>query len=440
MMDGALAGLMFPALFALVLFGIPVSFALLTTAAAFGWLFFGPAMPAQLLGKLEELSSGFVFAAVPMFVLMGVILERSGLAERLFSALQLWLGRLPGGLALAAMALGAIIGGPSGIIGAVEVVVGLMAIPPMLARGYDKGLIAGTITSAGSLGTIIPPSITAVVLGGIAGVPVSDLHAGTLIPGLLMVGLFLAYIILRCWLRPTDGAPMAAAELAMPLGTKLARTATGLVPATVLIVLVVGSSVAGIASPTEAASVGALGAISLALAYGRLTRSVIRDALATTVRFTSFVMLIVLGGAAFSSVFYVLGGGQLVRDIVETAGLGPTGAVLLFLGVTFIAGFVLDWATIVLVAVPIFMPVIRAMGVDPLWFGVLLMVTIQTSYLTPPMAPAIFFLRAIAPPEITYGDMVKGVLPFVLCQLATLLAVWLLPSLATWVPTSVGGF
>jgi tripartite ATP-independent transporter DctM subunit len=300
-------------------------------------------------------------------------------------------------------------------------------------------MIAGTITAAGSLGTIIPPSILAVVLGGIASLPISDLLAGALLPGLVMVGLFMAYILLRCSLRPADGPPLPRAA-AMPLRAKLGRTATGLVPAAALITAVLGSILAGVASPTEAAAVGALGAMILAALFRRLTLGVVGAALATTLRVTAFIMLIVLGGAMFSSVFYVLGGGQLVRGVVDAAGLGPSGTVALFLGLAFLMGFVLDWATIVLVAVPIFMPIVRSLDVEPIWFAVMLMVVLQTSYLTPPMAPAIFYLRSIAPPEMRYADMARGVLPFVACQALTLLAVWLAPPLVTALPARLGGF
>lgn len=430
------AALMFPALFALILLGIPVAFALIATAAAFGWLFFGAAIGPQLYGRLLEVAQGFTFAAVPMFILMGAVLERSGLAERLFTTLQLWLGRVRGGLALSAMLMGGIFAAATGIIGAVEVVIGMMAIPVMLRQRYDKPLIAGTITAAGSLGTIIPPSVLCVVYGGIGQVPVTDLFAACLLPGLLMWALFLAYIALRCALDP-GAAPVPIEEARV--GGRLGPTLTGLLPPALLIIAVLGSLLAGIASPTEAAAVGALGAILLTAANRRLTVTVVRESLQTTLSITSFILFIVLGGTMFSSIFYVLGGGGLVRGTVTATSL-PTDATLwLFLLVVFLMGFVLDWATIILVTLPIFAPLLHDLAVDPLWFAVLMIVTLQTSYLTPPMAPAIFYLRSIAPPEIRYGHMVRGVLPFIACQGLTLLAVWLLPSLATWLPARLTG-
>ncbi len=430
--DGSLAAWMFPVLFALVFLGVPVSFSLIATSAVFGFTFFGPALGQQMLGRLLDLNAGFAFAAVPAFIFMGSILERAGIAERLFAATQLWLGRLPGGLALAAIAMAAVFAATSGIIGAVEVVIGLMTAPIMARQRYERGLIAGTICAGGSLGTIIPPSVTCVIYGLIAQVSVTDLFAGVLIPGLIMTGLFLAYIAGRCWLRPQDGPPADHARV--PLATKLRITAAALLPALALIATVLGSIFFGVASPTEAAAMGALGAVLLALFYRRLSWDLIVEALTKTVVITAMIMLIVLGGTMFSSVFYVHGGGKLVQGFVAVWQLGPAGMIALFLAIVFVAGFVLDWATIVLLCVPIFAPLLKAAGVDPLWFGVLMLVTIQTSYLTPPMAPAIFYFQSIAPKEITYRDMCRGMIPFIVCQLLTLALVAFIPASATWLP------
>lgn len=430
---------MFPALFGLVFLGVPVSFALVVVGAGFGLPFFGWTLGQQLLGRLLELSQGFAFAAVPAFIFMGAVLERAGIAERLFAAMRAWLGALPGGLAVATVAMAAVFAATTGIIGAVEVVIGMMAIGPMLRAGYDRGLVAGTIAAGGSLGTIIPPSVTCVIYGLVAQVPVGDLLAGVLLPGLVMVGLFLLYILGRCILRPQDG-PAAPADGARTLGAKLALGITGLLPAALLIAAVLGSIFAGVASPTEAAAVGALGAALLAAAYGRLDLALLRTALERTATITAMIMLIVFGGTLFSSVFYVHGGGALIQGVVGGGRLAPGALVAIFLAIVFVAGFVLDWATIVLLCVPIFSPLLKAAGIDPLWFGVLVLVCIQTSYLTPPMAPALFYLRGVAPPEITYARMCRGVAPFVVCQLITLALVMAFPWLATWLPNSLRAF
>lgn len=425
---------MFPALFALILAGLPVSFSLIGTSLVFGWIAFGPSLGLQLFNRVTEISSSFVFAAVPMFILMGALLERSGTAERLFAALRLFLGGVRGGMALAAMLMGGIFAAATGIIGAVEIVIGLMTLPVMLAHRYDKGLIAGTITAAGSLGTIIPPSVLCVVYGQIGQLPVTDLFAGCLIPGLLMVALFMAYIALRCMLDPAAGPAIHSPEPEAWLRVLL----SGLVPPAGLIAAVLGSILAGIASPTEAGAVGALGALLLAAAHRQLSLPVLLEGLRTTMRVTSFIMLIVLGGMMFASIFQVLGGQRLIAGAVELAALPPWATVAFFLVIVFLLGFVLDWATIVLLTVPIFAPIVRALGIDMLWFSVLMIVVLQTSYLTPPMAPAIFYLRSIAPPEITYGDMVRGVVPFIACQLIVLALVALWPATATWLPQLLG--
>ncbi|MCA3246017.1 MAG: TRAP transporter large permease subunit [Azospirillum sp.] len=437
MIEGA-AIWMFPALFALVFAGVPVGFALIVVAAIFGYGFFGEALGRQMFGRLVEVSSGFAFAAVPAFVFMGAVLEKSGIAERLFDAMRLWLGRLPGGLALAAIAMAAIFAAATGIIGAVEVVIGLMAIPPMMAARYDKRLVAGTICAGGSLGTIVPPSVTAVIYGLVAQVPISDLLAGILIPGALTVGLFMGYILLRCAFDPTAGPPAPPDE--RPLAEKLALTARALLPAAALIACVLGAIFAGIASPTEAAATGAAGALALAGLHGRLDAALVRDAARRTALVTAMIMTIVFGGTLFSSVFHVQGGGELVRGWAAFAAARPEILVPVLLGIVFAMGFVLDWATIVLLCVPVFAPLLQSAGVDPLWFGVAMLVCIQTSYLTPPMAPAIFYLQSVAPPGMTYLDICRGVVPFLICQLLVLAAVLAFPWTATWLPGAMGDF
>jgi tripartite ATP-independent transporter DctM subunit len=429
---------MFPALFALVLAGVPVGFALIATAAAFGFPFFLDLLPRQMYGRLTELASGFAFAAVPAFIFMGAVLERAGIAERLFEAMRIWLGRLPGGLAVAAIAMAALFAATTGIIGAVEIVIGMMAMPAMLKAGYDKRLVAGTIAAGGSLGTIIPPSITAVIYGLIAQVPVTDLFSGILLPGLLMVGLFIATILGAALLVPGYAPP--APPDPRPLGEKLAITLRALVPAALLIGAVLGVILAGIASPTEAAATGSLGALLLAAADRRLSARLVWEALHRTAVVTAMILTIVFGGTLFASVFTLQGGGAMVSGWVGGGDVPDLALVLLLLAIVFVLGFLLDWATIVLICVPVFAPLLRAQGIDPLWFGVLMLVVIQTSYLTPPFAPAIFYLQSIAPPGMTYRDIALGQIPFVLCQIVTLALVLAFPWLATTLPEALRRF
>ena len=429
-----LAGLMFPCLFLLIFLGIPIAFALLTTAALFALPLFGDRVALQLYAGITQTASSFVLSAVPPFVFMGFMLERSGIAEKLFEAMQMWLGRLPGGLALATMAMAGFIAATTGIVGAVEVLIGVMAIPAMLSYSYSRSLVSGVICAGGSLGTMIPPSLVVVIYASVANLSIGQLFSAILLPGVLMVGCFFLYILVVCWLRPALGPPVARRDLP-PIGRRLLFTATALVPVVLLILAVLGAIMFGIASPTEAASVGALGAVLLTVAYGRFTWSVFGQTLRQTLIVNCMILLIVVGGSIFAGTFRIHGGNELVVGMVDGLGFGDMGAVLLMLGIVFIAGFILDWVSVVLICLPIFIPILEAAAIDPIWFAVLMIVVIQTSYLTPPMAPSIFYLRSIAPPEIGYLDMYRGVLPFVVIQVVCLMSVFVAPPLATWLPT-----
>ncbi len=430
---------MFAALFLLVFSGLPVSFSLIIVAVGFGFTVFGDLIFLQLYGPVLSTASNFVLAAIPLFIFMGAILERSGIAGRLFQVLQLWLGDLPGGLALATIAMCAIFAAASGVVGAVEIVVGLMAIPAMTRAGYKNDLIAGTICGGGSLGTIIPPSVIIVVYASIAQLSIGTLFAASILPGLLMVAFFIGYILIRSFLRPEDAPPLPTTERAIPTETKIKITLTALLPPLVLIVMVLGSLLAGMASATEAAAVGAAGTVILAAAFRELTFEVIKSALGVTLKITAMIMLIVTGGTMFTSTFAVTGGGALVRDAVGVIGYGDAGVVAFFLAVVFFAGFVLDWVSIVLIFIPIFTPIIKTTGIDPVWFAMMVLVVIQTSYLTPPMAPSIFYLRSIAPLSMTYGQMYKGVLPFVATQILVLITIIVFPKIAIWLPDILVG-
>lgn len=430
---------MFGLLFVLVFAGLPVSFALITTAVGFGWLMFGDLVFLQLYGALLHTASNYLLAAIPLFIFMGAVLERSGIAKRLFWALQLWMGRMPGGLALSTIAMCAIFAAASGVVGAVEIVVGLMAIPAMTKAGYKNDLIAGTICAGGSLGTIIPPSVIVVVYASIAQLSIGTLFAASIIPGLLMVAFFVLYILVRSMLKPEDAPVIKVEDNDMPMGEKLKTTALALFPPLILIVLVLGSLLAGAASATEAAAVGAAGTLVLAASFKELNLEMLKGTLIVTLKITAMIMLIVTGGTMFTSIFAVHGGGSMVRDMVGVIGFGDAGVIIFFLLVVFVAGFILDWVSIVLIFIPIFTPVINATSIDPVWFAMMVLVVIQTSYLTPPMAPSIFYLRAIAPKSMTYGHMYKGVLPFVVAQGLVLLVIILFPETTTWLPSLLVG-
>lgn len=434
MFDVTAAVWMFPVLFALVFLGIPVAVSLLVTALLFGLGEFWGTFPTKIHGSLRDTSSNFILAAIPLFIFMGAMLERSGIAERLFVAVRVWLGGLNGGLALTTIVMCAIFAASSGVVGAVEIVVGLMAVPAMMNAGYRKDLAAGCVCAGGSLGTTIPPSVVIIIYASIVEMSVGDLFAGIMIPAFSMVALFVVYVLLRCWIQRDAGPGIPPGEIETPLGEKLWLAATSLVPALALVSFVLGSIFAGIASPTEAAAVGAFGSVVLTVCYGRFTWRVLYEAMLRTVKVTSMVMMIVIGGVMFASVFILAGGDTLVSRLVEEFELTAAGVIVMFLAIVFLLGFVLDWISVLLIALPIFDPLVRSFGIDPVWFGVMVCIALQTSYLTPPMAPSIFYLRAIAPPEMSYADMYKGVAPFVAIQLLTLLLVAFVPWTATFLP------
>ena len=434
-MSTAIPLLMFPALFSLIFLGIPVAFSLIVVGAAFSYLVLGSNIGFQMHGGLTSVASNFSLVAIPLFIFMGALLERSQIAANLLHALRLILGRFPGGLSVAVILICAIFAASSGVVGAVEILVGLMAVPSMLKAGYKKDLICGSVCGGGSLGTIIPPSVIVVIYASIADLSIGDLFAGILLPGLIMTAFFLIYVVGRCMLWPEDGPPISMEESnSVSTAQKLWLLLTALVPCVGLILAVIGSIFAGIASPTEAAAVGALGAILLTIWYRQFSVPLLVEALKQTAMITAMTMLIVLGGTFFTSAFLVNGGGSVVRTLMGDLGLGPTETVWLFLFVIFLLGFVLDWISILLITVPIFNPVILHFGIDPIWFAVMVCVVLQTSYLTPPMAPSIFYLQSIAPKNITLGDMYRGVIPFIALQMLTLLMVYLMPVLATYMP------
>ena len=433
-MNVDLAAWMFPVLLMLIFIGVPVAFSLMAVAFVFGLLQFGDAAVVMFAHRVEEVSGSHILAALPLFVFMGAMLQRSGIAEGLFETIHSWTHRLPGGVAVGAIVLCILFAMSSGVVGATETVVGMLAVPAMLKHGYDKGLISGTICAGGSLGSIIPPSVLVVILATIADLGIGELFAAMLLPGLILAGLYILYIMAYCMLRP--GAVQSTETVVddRPLGERLVQTAWVLLPAVVLIVAVLGSIIFAIAVPTEAAAVGAIGSVLMAYGYGRLSYSVVKEAIMTTLSITAMVLTIVVGGLMFAGVFAAAGGLTALQQLLEQSQLGAWGTLTVILLVTFIAGFVLDLISIMLILVPLSLPIIKAYGFDPLWFSIALLIMMQTSMLTPPMAGAIFYFRAIAPPEITLRDMYRGVVPFIALHFVVLGLLIAFPSLALWLP------
>ena len=427
--------LMLPVAFTLMFLGFPVAFCMMVTAVLFGLVVFGDKVVYQFIEKIDDIASNFVLAAVPLFVFMGSMLERSGIASRLFEAIHIWTRRLPGGLALATVVMCILFAASSGVIGATESVVGLLTIPVMLRYAYDKGLISGVICAGGSLGTIIPPSVVAVVIGPLADVSVGDILYGMTFPGLVMGGLYLVYIFIRCVMNPSLGPRIPPADDDPSFGQKLWISARNLIPPVILIFAVLGSILLGWASPTEAAAIGALASVGLTLLYGTFSPKSLFEAIIKTLKVTTMIMTVLLAGTLFTGVFIGAGGIATANRLIGEMQLTPWMLLSLMMAIILIAGFFLDWISIVLIFVPIFTPLAKTAGFDPVWFCVLFLILIQTSYLTPPMAPAIFYLRAVAPPEITIHHMYRGVVPFIALQLLTLVLTLIFPQLVTWLPT-----
>jgi tripartite ATP-independent transporter DctM subunit len=435
-----LAGWMFLAMSILIMVGFPVTFTLLGVSLTFGLIGFGwgffNLLPLRIWGVMNNVT----LLAVPLFVFMGVMLERSGLAEELLDTMGLVFGKVRGGLAVSVVVVGALLGASTGIVGATVVTMGLIAIPTMMKRGYQKELATGTVAASGTLGQIIPPSIILVLLGDIVGVPVGDLFMGAVFPGLVLVGLYVSYILIACIIKPKWAPLIPQAELdAIKSSEMLARVAKSLFPPLFLMVAVLGSMFAGVASPTESAAVGAVGATVLTITNRKFTYAMLREVSYSTMQLTSMVFIILVGAAAFGLVFRGTGGDTLVREFLGgmAATHGKWFVFALVMVVIFIVGFFLDFIEIVFIHVPVLAPIMIEFGLDPLWFCVLLAVNLQTSFLTPPFGFSLFYLKAVTPPEIQTGHIYRGIIPFVILQIIGLAIVTAFPILATWLPKIV---
>jgi len=437
-----LPGWMFLALTILLMVGFPVTFTLMGTALTFGLIGFGwdffNLLPLRIWGVMNNVT----LLAVPLFVFMGVMLERSGLAEELLDTMGLAFGRLRGGLAISVVIVGALLGASTGIVGATVVTMGLLAVPTMLKRGYQKELATGTVSASGTLGQIIPPSIVLVLIGDIVGVPVGDLFMGAVLPGLVLVGLYILYILIVSFLKPNWAPPIPKEELAaLTPKIMLKKFTRALFPPLFLMVAVLGSIFAGVASPTEAAGVGAVGATLLTIANKRFSMKILQEVMHSTMQLTCMVFIILVGAASFGLVFRGMGGDHLVRAFLGGVShhYGQWTVLAIVMGLIFIIGFFLDFIEITFIHVPVLAPIMIEFGFDPAWFCILIAVNLQTSFMTPPFGFSLFYLKAVTPPEISTGDIYRGIVPFVLVQLLGLLIVVLYPKLVTWLPSVVFG-
>ena len=449
-----LAALMFLGVIGVLMLGFPVAFSLAGTALFFGlvgwWLgVYDPSNYGSLAGRYIGLMTNEVLVAVPLFVFMGVMLERSGIAEQLLLTMGKLFGNLRGGLGLSVILVGALLAASTGVVGATVVTMGLISLPAMLRAGYDPKLATGVICASGTLGQIIPPSTVLIFMGDMLSginaqvqmekgnfapepVSVGALFAGAIIPGLLLVCLYAAFMIFKAITDPKScpATPVPEAEKAN-LGREIV---TALLPPLLLIIAVLGSILGGIATPTEAASVGSVGAILLALLRGRLNFGILKQVVVSTATITSMVFIILFGAAVFSVVFRMMGGDNLVHEFLSSMPGGAVGAIIIVMLVMFLLGFILDTFEIIFIVIPITAPVLLALDVNPIWLGVMVGVNLQTSFLTPPFGFALFYLRGVAPSWVSTGMIYKGVIPFVLLQIVALFILFMFPQMITWLP------
>jgi len=452
------AGLLFLSVIVILLAGFPVAFTLGGTALIFAGIgiltgTFNEALLSSLPNRMFGLMTNQTLIAVPLFVFMGVTLERARIAEELLETLSALFGSLRGGLGISVTLVGMLLAASTGIVGATVVTMGLLSLPTMLRRGYSPEIATGTICASGTLGQIIPPSIILVMLGDVMTsayqqaqnemgiyssrtVSVGDLFAGALIPGLLLVSLYIAYLMLVAHFKPETMPPH---EPGPDDKVGFLQVMHALVPPLGLILAVLGSILLGLATPTEAAGVGGMGALLIATLRRQLSLERLREIMRSTLRISSMVFMILIGASIFSLVFRGYGGDDGIRTVLDSLPGGVVGAVVVVMLVMFLLGFVLDFIEITFIVVPIVGPVLLAMGLDPVWLGIMIAINLQTSFLTPPFGFALFYLRGVAPPEIKTAQIYRGVMPFVGIQLFALILIAIFPELVTWLPEKIYG-
>jgi tripartite ATP-independent transporter DctM subunit len=421
-------------LLGMVICGVHLAFALLFLSMIFGLIFIGPAILPMAMLKIFGTMESEILIAVPLFVFMGTILEKSKVAEGVYQSLYELFGPVRGGLAFATVATCTIFASCTGVIAATVTTMTLLAVPSMLKRKYDKGLATGVVCAGGSLGILIPPSVMLVMYGPMANLSVAQLFAAALFPGLLLSVLYLLYIGLSAWLKP-QMAPAISKNERRAQGVKLwGRAALVMLPTLFLVIAVLGSIIGGIASPTEASGVGALCALIIAVCYRQLSYSNIKEAAHTTLIVTAMVFFIIIGASIFNSVFLYLGGGALIKSMLMNLPLGNWFVLFVMMFILFVLGFFISWQGLLYVVVPIFLPVAANLGFNPIWFGILVCLNLQMSFLTPPFAYAIFFVKGASPPEVKTLDIYRGVIPFVILQALAVFLCIVFPDIILWLP------
>ncbi len=422
--------LMFLTLMLLLLMGYPVAFTLGAVAMVFGGIFLEFDDFLSLPLRIWGIMTNFTLLAVPLFIFMGVVFDRSGLAEDLLETMAKLCGKLNGGLALSVVIVGAMLAATTGVVGATVCTMGIIALPTMLKHNYSPSLATGTIAASGTLGQIIPPSIILILLGDVMGVPVGRLFMGAIVPGSILILLFMLYILAYAWYKPAVAPSLKTNTEKL----NYLNVIVTLLPPTILVVAVLGSIFFGIASPTESAAVGAIGALILAALHKKLTLENLQEAMRQTTKLTSMVFMILIGASAFGSVFIGMDGDRLVLDVMSNLPGGVWGFLIISMLLIFILGFFLDFLQICFIVIPILAPIANQLGVDLLWFAILIAINLQTSFLTPPFGFSLFYLKAVAPTEIRIQDIYSGIIPFVLLQVLTIIVLIMMPDLVSWLP------
>lgn len=436
MSEAQLAIIMFVSLIGLVILGFHVAFVLGILALVFGFIAWGPDLIGMLPARTMTMMTSYEMEAITLFIFMGCMLEQAGIAERLYGTMHLLMGRLKGGLLLGTMIIIIIFAACTGIAGASVVMMGLVAMPAMMSRNYNKEMIAGCICAGGGLGVIIPPSIMLILYGPVSGIGIARLFIAAIVPGLILGCSYLIYIGIRCALKPELGPPLPDAKRKEVTRQRLLfLTIRDLIPPVALILGVLGTIFYGIASPTEAAGVGAFISVLLTAAYGRLNYSTMQKALLSLAKTCGMVFLIMLLAGFFTTAFMALGGGEVIKDfILGISGGSRLGSILIMLIIIFLVGMFMDWIGTLLVIVPIYVPILKSIGADPVWFAILFCVVLKMSYITPPFAYNIFFLKGVAPPEMTVSHIIRGCIPYIIIQIPVLLLFYLFPQITLWLP------
>lgn len=425
-----IALIVFVSILLLILYGYPVAFTLGGLSVLYAICFIDPANYAALPPRIMGIMTNYVLIAVPLFIFMGIMLERSGLAESLLETMAILFGSVRGGLAISVVIVGALLAASTGIVGATVVTMGLISLPTMMKRGYQAELATGTIASSGTLGQIIPPSVVLVLLGSVLNVSVGDLFRAAVVPGLILVVLYILYILIIARIKPEIAPVIPKEEIdAFKSDGFAGRLIKAFVLPLLLIIAVLGSIFAGIASPTEAAGVGAMGAIILTIFQGKFNLDVLQKVMRETTFLTSMVFVILIGATVFSFVFRQLEGDIFLIELIQNSNLSPNAFLFLVMVVVFIAGFFIDFIEIIFILVPIVAPIFIALGIDLVWIGILLAVNLQTSFLTPPFGFSLFYLKGVAPDSITTNQMYRGIVPFLIIQAFVLLLIVLFPNI-----------